>query len=374
MPALPPASFRIATDSSPRSDQDYTYQSFHSAAAARALDHAGPSSLAAKLLWVERLSQPSTPLETMRDATKYIDESTYDDLLVERHMEGLCPYAPCANPASTPYRGEEEAAEDARRLRVRMKGSGLFDASGAPPARGEDKGPFCSIQCRHRSEWYRGILGRDGQGEMLEDVEERRKNVARSTQELVERKAKEDAAAAASTSPPSNAHDAKPTTTTFANDLLASLTIHEKPIPSTPPVAPSLSSASRDFERPSSDPSPNPSSRFPADPSSSSRPLSSPASALLPFSTSSTRSLTRTVLSSTRSPPPPPPPSTRPQPPSGPHDGLPPIRWLTAPRMVDERGRELEWVGVDEEAEDEVTRAWMDEALEVRRRVERGEL
>ncbi|GAA5934156.1 hypothetical protein JCM1841_004652 [Sporobolomyces salmonicolor] len=253
-----------------------------------------------------------------------------------------------------------------------MKGSGLFDVSAAPAARGEDKGPFCSIQCRHRSEWYRGILGRDGEGEMLEDVEERRKNVARSTQELVERKAKEDAAAAAAaaaTRPPPHAQDAK--STTFANDLLASLTIHEKPILSTPPVAPSLSSTSRDFERPSQR-SANPSSRFPANPSSSatSRPLSSPAAALLPFSASSTRSLTRTVLSSTRSLRPP--PSTR-QPTSGPN-GLPPIRFLTGPRMVDEQGMEVEWVGVDEEGEDEVTRGWMDEALEIRRMVERGEL
>ncbi|GAA5824188.1 hypothetical protein JCM11251_001559 [Rhodosporidiobolus azoricus] len=385
MPALPAkprqtpsivSSFSVATSSTPRDrsvDQDQL-ASFEAQSLARAFSRAGPSSLAAKLDWVERLSSPSTPLPLLKKAARFLDPPTYDDLLVERHMEGLCPYAACGNAASTPYRSEEEQSAENGRLKFRMMANGLFEA----PNSAQDKGAYCSTRCKARSEWYRGILGRDGEGEMLEDVEERRKDVARSTQEILaeaaaERGSEDIAAAdeAGSSSPAllsasSSSSSAK--TATFASSLLSTLTIHENPTPSAPPSAPTFESAQQDFERKAAPPSSAP--RFPSTPAPryGSSALPSSASALLPFNTAS---LTRTVLRSTSQPLPSPPSR---QPAGRGPNGLPPIRFASHPRMVDEQGREVEWVGVDEEGESEEVSQMMEEALQIKRMMERGEL
>lgn len=388
MPALPRAppsssqqppivsSFTVATSTAPRTtvQDESDLDSFATSTLARVLSHGG-SSLAVKLDWIERLSNPGTPLELMKDASKHLDRPSYDDLLVERHMEGLCPYAACGNAASTPYRSEEEVRDEGRRFKVKLKANGLFDAAAAAP--GEDKGAYCSTRCKARSEWYRGILGRNGEGEMLEDVEDRREQVKRSTQELLE-----EAAATKDAAPPTkpeNSSSLPPpdSKSAFTTSLLSTLSIHEKPIPSSAPAAPTPAQAAHDFERPAPPPSASTSTpsasaastRFPSQPApraGSSTALPSSAEALLPFSTAS---LTRTVLRSTASSAPP-----RRQPTTG-AAGLPPIRFLSEPRMVDDvTGREVEWVGVDEEGESEEVKGWMEEALMIKRMVERGEL
>ncbi|GAA5851293.1 hypothetical protein JCM8547_004197 [Rhodosporidiobolus lusitaniae] len=389
MPALPPrpptSSFTVATSTSPRSAADNLADSssFSASAVSRALSHAGPSSLAQKLFWVEALTAPSTPLSTLKEAARYLDKPSYDDLLEERHMEGLCPYAACGEAAATPYKSEEEREEEKGRFRVKMRANGLFDASVEGEGR-EEKGAYCSMRCKRRSEWYRGLLGRDGAGEMLEDVEERREKVRRTTEEVLLEKATGreaftsfspplEAAPTAAASSSFSAKPPPPSSAAFASDLLSTLSIHEKPTPSTLPSAPTPESAAHDFERPApstsstfSSSSRFPSSAAPRPGASSATPPPSPGSALLPFSTAS---LTRTLLRSTSSQPAP--PSRQP---SRGLNGLPPIRFLTEPRMLDERGREVEWVGVDEEGETEEVKRWMEEALEVKRRVERGEL
>ncbi|GAA6021441.1 hypothetical protein JCM10207_004735 [Rhodosporidiobolus poonsookiae] len=372
MPALPPkpvAAFHVATSSSPRSRQqdDEDLAAHEASALARAFSIAGPSALALKLDWVEKLSEPNTPLAILKQAAKHLDPPTYDDLLVERHMEGLCPYAACGNDASTPYRSEEERAAESRRLKVRVHANGLFDASAGSKA--DHKGAYCSTRCKARSEWYRAILGRDGEGEMLEDVEERRMMVAASTQELLRQAAQEKVEAEQEArAAEAEAAASDPKTAAFASDLLSTLLIREKPTPSAPPAAPSLDSAKHDFERPAAPSVASSSSRFPSTPAprAGSSTLSNPASALLPFTTAS---LTRTVLRSTSAIPVPP---SR-QPTRG-ANGLPPIRFLSEPRMLDEQGREVEWVGVDEEGESDEVRAMMEEGLRVKRMLERGEL
>ncbi|GAA6027237.1 hypothetical protein JCM8097_002512 [Rhodosporidiobolus ruineniae] len=407
MPALPPrprqpgpppvvSSFTVATSTSPRTreDDEADLASFEGQALARALSAAGPASLAVKLSWVERLSAPGNSLELMKQAQRVLDPPTYADLLEERHMESLCPYPACANPAATPYRSEEERAADSRRFKVRMMGNGLFEA----PSRGgaEDKGAYCSLRCKARSEWYRAILGRDGEGDLLEEVEERRKDVARSTRELLEeqeaaaqaRKEEkaQDTPAGGGTAASSSSFSSSPAgkSAAFANDLLSSLTIHEKATSSAAPSAPTPESARQDFERPAPPPPASSSSsaagpesssvtgaRFPFTPAPRAGSSSSPpsaGSALLPFNTAS---LTRTVLRATSSQPLPPPPRQPSQ--RGPN-GLPSIQFLSGPRMMNERGQEIEWVGVDEEGESDEVRGMMEEALRIRSMVERGEL
>ncbi|GAA5978758.1 hypothetical protein JCM11641_006168 [Rhodosporidiobolus odoratus] len=302
----------------------------------------------------------------MKEATKILDGPAYDDLLVERHMEGLCPYAVCGNAAATPYRSEEEQAADAKRVKVRMMANGLFEAPG-----GQGKSAYCSVRCKARSEWYRGILGRDGEGEMLEDVEERRKDVARSTREILEEAAKEQEAGVVKSASESTAEATPPPSSkaaSFANDLLSSLSIREKPTSAVPPSAPTLDSAKYDFERPSAA-SASSATRFPSSPApraGSSISLPSSGAALLPFNTAS---LTRTVLRAT---------SSQPLPPSRQLtrgvNGLPPIRFASNPRMLDRQGREVEWVGVDEEGETDKVREMMEEALMIKRMIKKGEL
>ncbi|GAA5943470.1 Rtr1/RPAP2 family protein phosphatase [Sporobolomyces koalae] len=367
MPALPashaiPTSFRVATSTTPRSttaEEESLYDSFHSAAASRAISTASPTSLARKLEWIERLSVPGVSLETLKASLEFLDPTSWADLVVERHMEALCPYPSCSNRASTEYTGVEgEDTEGRFEGKFKLHGGGLFDAR--PTTGAKDKGPYCSTRCRARSDWIKALLAKEGPtggNELLEDVEKRRQQVRESTDALVKEQQTQQ-----------QKSDAKET---FKTDLLSTLTIREKPSSTKPPVAPSLDSAAIDFERPASaSANSKESSRFPLDPSNApTRALRNSSSALLPFTTSS---LGRTILSSSRRSTPV--PAAR-QPRIG-INGLPPVRFLSEPRMIDERGREIEWA--EEEIEDDeqgdLVRELMAEAIEVRRLVEKGEL
>ncbi|GAA6015086.1 hypothetical protein JCM11491_001655 [Sporobolomyces phaffii] len=376
MPALPPptghaipTAFHVATSTAPRtndSQEAALYDSFESQAASRALSTV--TSLKVKLEWIETLSAPGVPLATLKESLDFLDATSWDDLVVERHLEGLCPYPTCSKSASTPY---VEREEDEVERKFKLHGGALYDA-GPRSAAGRDRGPYCSVKCRARSDWVKAVLGKEGRRELLEDVEERRQRVKQSTEELVRERDNV-------TVPESIQGVAPSDKDAFKTDLLSSLTIREKETTSSSPVAPSLQSASIDFERPiqSSDTHPK-NSRFPLDPNSSSsskiKSLSNTSSALLPFTTTS---LGRTILaSSRRSTPgnPLPVPAAR-QPRVG-INGLPPVRFLSEPRMIDEKGREIEWADDDEldGEEAELVRGLMDEALEVRRMVEKGEL
>ncbi|BGP24572.1 hypothetical protein JCM10295v2_003490 [Rhodotorula toruloides] len=382
MPALPssrppnPSSFRVATSSTPRSHtlDSADLLNFQSSSLSRALSTAGPSSLALKLSWIERLTNPEgVGLEELRSAAGVLDRASWDDLVEERWMEGRCPYPTCSRPAGEAYRPAEDRERDMKRLKVRMRASGLYEA----PRKKEGNGAYCSVECRARSEWFKGLVGsgRSAVGEMLEDVEERRKEVALSTEELVRQaeeakvrveggvkgkgKGKED-----------EATPLKRKTDDFRQELLSSLTIRENHPESTAvPLPPSADAAVQDFERPrraeppsSSSSSSARSTRFPASPalrpgSSTTTTTSSSSASLLPFSASR---LSTSVLSSL--------PSTPSSSSRGPN-GLPPIRFLGAPRTLDDDN-----VGLEEEEESEEVRRMIEEGLwernEARRRGE----
>ncbi|GAA5980180.1 hypothetical protein JCM5350_000861 [Sporobolomyces pararoseus] len=382
MPALPitsqgpsiPTAFHVATSETPRSkaEEESLYNAFQSQAATRAISTASPTFLRVKLAWIEKLSAPSVPLETLKDSLDFLDPTSWDDLIAERHMEGLCPYPTCRKKASTQY-GIEDGDEVEKKFKLR--GGALYDAGPNRAGAGKDKGPYCTVKCRSRSEWVKGVLGKEGRRELLEDVEKRREIVKQTTEELVREKESQQHQRTGSVE--QNARDKE----IFESDLLSSLTIHEKPTTSSstnPPLAPSLDQASIDFERPSSHSTSrsNASSRFPLEPASlSSKALSNAGSALLPFTTTS---LGRTILSSSRrstSSTSLPVPASR-QPRVG-VNGLPPVKFLSEPRMIDEKGREIEWADDEDGLEGEerdLVRGLMEEALEVRRMVEKGEL
>ncbi|GAA5829747.1 hypothetical protein JCM3766R1_001291 [Sporobolomyces carnicolor] len=395
MPAIPPppggasaraipTSFRVATSTAPRSQNDEEaalYSAFQSQAASRAISTASPSSLKVKLDWIEKLSSPGVSLATLKASLDFLDPTSWHDLVVERHMEGLCPYPTCTNKAATPFEPAGAADDDHSQVEKKFKlhGGALYDAGPSSRAGpGDHKGPYCSLKCRARSEWVKGVLGKEGRRDvLLEDVEHRRERVKETTEQLVrekqERTTDRGEVEVEATKGPS-AKDA------FQTDLLSSLTIHERPNTvsdrATPPVAPSLEQGAIDFERPvASTRASTSTSRFPVDLSTSSlKPLSNPGSALLPFTT---KSLGRTVLSSSRRSSAMPVPAAR-QPRTG-MFGLPPVKFLSEPRMVDSDGREIEWADADgddglEGEEAELVRNLLDEALEVRRLVDRGEL
>lgn len=199
---------------------------------------------------------------------------------------------------------------------------------------------------------------------MLEDLEERRREVVSSTEEIV-REARE-ARMGAGKGKAKEVEEAPTRKDDFRQDLLSSLTIREnEPILTAVPLPPSLDSAVHDFERPrrpeppssSSSSKPSRSPRFPASPAprsgSSSATTSSSGSSLLPFST--TR-LSKTVLSSLSPPP----------------TGLPPIRFLGAPRTVDDDSLP----GFEgEEEESEEVRKMVEEGLRERNEArQRGEI
>ncbi|GAA5959626.1 hypothetical protein JCM3765_007221 [Sporobolomyces pararoseus] len=382
MPALPtsaqgpaiPTAFRVATSEAPRSkaEEELLYSAFQSQAATRAISTASPSSLRVKLAWIEKLSATNVPLETLKESLDFLDPTSWDDLIAERHMEGLCPYPTCTRKASTQY-GIEDGDEVEKKFKLR--GGALYDAGPNRSGGGKDKGPYCTVKCRSRSEWVKGVLGKEGRRELLEDVEKRREIVKQTTEELVREKELQQQKQDGSSGQKLNEKE------TFKSDLLSSLTIHEKPTtssPTNPPLAPSLDQAPIDFERPSSHSTTqsNASSRLPLDLSSLSfQSLSNAGSALLPFTTTS---LGRTILSSSRrstSSTSLPVPASR-QPRVG-INGLPPVKFLSEPRMIDEKGREIEWADDDdglEGEEKELVKGLMEEALEVRRMVQKGEL
>jgi hypothetical protein len=252
-----------------------------------------------------------------------------------------------------------------------MRANGLFEV---PPSSEGGKGAYCSARCRARSEWYKGLVGRGKsvEGELLEDVEERRKEVALSTEELVRqatetaRRTEQGPGDAKGKARAADASTSSQRTDDFRQDLLSSLTIRENDPSSTAvPLPPSLDAPAQDFERPRRDepPSSSRATRFPASPAprsgSSSTATSSSGSSLLPFSASR---LSNAVLSAL-------PPAPRPGP-----NGLPPIRFLSAPRTLD-NDAETSAFAFEEEEESEEVKRMVEEGLRERNEARRrGEI
>lgn len=298
---------------------------------------------------MEQLSDGPTPLQTLRDALPQLDTPTWADLLEERHAGELCPYPPCGNKPGKPYQAAGEVE-----VKVKLRGGGLVQKTAKTSA-------FCSSRCEERCEWAGGMIGTQRM-ELLEDIEQRRAKLARATRELAAASGRTQSQATAEATPRALPLPPLPTTDPGATaDLLVGLTIVEKEAPVAPPVAPSLTSAQEDFERPlaSASRTADPSRPRPGRPAAS-----TPAASLLPFDTSN---LTRTLLDATDKLAAAPGAMVRTAQPTQGFNGLPPPRWTSDPAMVDKAGRKVEWAAVDEDGESADVQDIMALALESRR-------
>lgn len=226
-----------------------------------------------KLKVVEDLSEGCTPLSVMRDAVEILDTDTYDDLIIERWSESLCPYAACGNECKSPYKPASESS-----LRLSLKGNNLY---------GGKKGtsPFCSTVCEHRSEWYRGMVGTKRR-ELLEDVEIRRREFGYGGNVIGTHQSRPEEVTNILLDEDSNAPTPFSSTNTPSN-----FEIRENETPLSAPTAPSSSSI--DFERHLPSSSSNPMQTLSRKRPSPASHLASSSSSLLPFDTTS---LTRTLL------------------------------------------------------------------------------
>lgn len=355
-----PLSSRLSTSDSPRlAEQDSAdFLARGNSSAQRALSQR--ALLAARLDWVERFCEPGISLPLLRQAALELDTVTYDDLLHERHSLDLCPYPPCALPPAVPYAPSEHESVS---LRVKLKSNGLYQQQG----RGIGEA-YCGKWCSARSEWYRGLIERGGHGELLEDVEVRRRETLRAP---VERPVREDVVSLPM--PP------LPNDSPVTLDLLNSMTIKERPIPTEAPLAPRPSDSLVDFERPSVKFSPLDTATAPGTATSHlpipilprRRKPPNPAVALSPFSTTTlSASLLRASRSLTDNQ------AANPPPPPGVDPSAPAPRWQEIVVVGVESGADP-YAGIVEEVDvldEEEEMRLMDEAMEVRAMMSRGEL
>lgn len=314
-------------------------------------------SLTTRLAWVEQLSEGACTLSTLRTALPELDGATWSDLLEERHASALCPYPPCANEAGRPYVAAGGAASGSR---VKLRGGSLVQGKMGKAG----AGAFCSVACQDRAEWARGMVGTE-RTELLEDVERRRAELAKATREMARAAGGGGDQPNATTTTGASARQLPlpplPTTSAGATaDLLETLTIVEKPTPESAPSAPSPGQTHADFERPLAATPLNSAPRRAPRPS---RPSAGAAEGLLGLDTSA---ISRTVLRASDEYSALPGAGVRTRQPEG-LNGLPPPRWTSDPVMLDQKGREVDWVFVDEDGETDEVRDLMELALSARR-------
>ncbi|KAM0787527.1 hypothetical protein ACM66B_003598 [Microbotryomycetes sp. NB124-2] len=371
MPSLPATSLRVATSDSARDLQldEADFARLRQAVEQRVVQHG--LSLRNKIVIVEQLSQGQVTLHDLRRHANSLDRSTYDDLVEERHSEGLCPYAACGNKASTAYdpqayqhatatatQDETHASATTSKFKLRPDG-GLYDAADLDR---HGKGAYCSKECMARSTWYREKCVGTDRSELLEDVEQRRRQVAQSAKELERSQSKDVATKVVSGAPVET-----------VSDDMSHLRIKERATSaSEPPRAPSFNAP--DFERPL------PQAQTRIHSSSMSTPPSRPrkrpsATTDSPSLASFNVHLDTTTRPLKTSPLPKAVPSPPVRMPGQTDDEVPQPVFSTDPVLVDEQGREAEWAAdLDDEGESEEVRAWMEQALEVRRLVREGQL
>lgn len=259
-------------------------------------------------------------------------------------MEGMCPYPTCQNPPSTTY--DPTASEEA--VKFKLRGNALLESSAGEE---DSKGAFCSQRCRARAEWYKINCVGTGRTELLEDVEERRRQVARSAKEVRE-------VAELKQVETSREERLRPDDSERTTRLLETLTIKERTTHDETPSVPTFDAP--DFEGSGSG-------------GRSQMTLKPTRNTPLPTSTSSLPSLRPLVSPPSKSLAQAPPPIRVP----GQTDEEAPMPVFTSPpTMLDHEGREVEWdveLG-DEEGEGEEEReawGWLEKA---RREAEKEEM
>lgn len=428
-----PTSYHISTSHQPRQDDSLLYQGLTSTISNKIIHQQSTSW--AQLELIERFTDTNPTIKELQRTARegeddeLLDRTVWKDLKIERWNQGKCPWPPCTKSASIPYTSTHSEGMNGT-MRFKLQDGGLYDSRNMD----EKKGPFCSIKCRESADRFEETLGRVtslkdkgkemeevGEEEEEEELEKRRKIVKESTKQLLSSFSTESRLNEDLQDDTVESKKKEKKKVEFSEDLLSNLKIHEHPpLPSSSsstnsnlnesdnlsssknykiPTPPSLETSQVDFERPlqrqqQSTSSPSSSSRFPStllststSSSTSTQVLNNPPSTLPPFSNSPGSTISRSILSSSSS-------SSshtpRRQPRSSPQqsqsqfvpreiipglNGFPPPRFVSQPKPVKpllphEEQEEEE----DDGMEDEQVREWMNEALEVKRLVELGQL
>lgn len=329
-----PLAFRVAADSVPRSkvadEEEFAKRLRQTEQRAKATIKMDQLDL------VEELTEPGIPLEVLRSMGSRLSLASYLDTLEERHSMDLCPYPTCSKPATMPY---------ASAPKFRLKGNTIYSA-GSQRVHGE---PFCSTRCQARSEYFKGFIERGGEGEMLEDIEVRRRTAASAPTVKL-------SPSPVTATPTLLTIPRPPAATVDPLEHLSRLTIRERVTPSLPPLAPTLAQSAVDFEKPTSTrqslataaPT-SPGARGSSSMSTTPAKRKSPGH-LTPFSPTS-----GSLLSSSRRPPPPASPTP-----------LPPGTRGELPTFVESpHAPPIDW-GMEEEDEDEDVERMIEEGLRAR--------
>ncbi|TXT08790.1 hypothetical protein VHUM_02918 [Vanrija humicola] len=193
--------------------------------------------------WLDRLMEDVVDRDAFQRALSYVHAKQYAEAEHERHLNGLCAYPMCPNPPAAPYRAQ-------RRFVVSTRNRSITETEGNADE------AFCGGRCRARGGWVRSTLGTEaawirGRVEpltLLEDLEARGEvRWGGRRGDVLERVAAEPAAAAAATTAPA--------ASTPPPDLIANLSIYERPTPTTKPLPPSLGGGG-DAARPAPAPAP----------------------------------------------------------------------------------------------------------------------
>ncbi|KAK8870072.1 hypothetical protein IAR55_000642 [Kwoniella newhampshirensis] len=206
--------------------------------------------------WMDKLMEETVDRATFKKAASYLTPPQYLEIIHERHLNSLCSYPLCPNPPYKPYTAAKRYIISTRARTIK-------------PSEGNEEEGFCGKKCKVRSAWVeRGLSGeaiwlrsKDVEVELLEELEERGEFSWEDTQdrslrrEKVELSKKEHQSGGsahststatsarvrpAQTTPPPPLPPPPPPPAPQSNDsvsaLIASLTIHERPIAMAAPV------------------------------------------------------------------------------------------------------------------------------------------
>ncbi|WVW83518.1 hypothetical protein I302_105539 [Kwoniella bestiolae CBS 10118] len=217
--------------------------------------------------WMDKLMEETVDRAPFKKITSHLTPSQYQELTHERHLNFLCSYPLCANKPKREY-------SDKKRLSISTKNRTIKEKQGNP----EDG--FCSPKCTKKSEWVESNLSEEAvwlrteirEVELLEELEERglftwpedSKNAKKSGTSQISsngvksRNPSSDVTKVVTTmKTPSTSQPPIPQTPPTLSKpenpvsaLIARLTIHERPTPSTPPIAPSLSQPTPSYSSP----------------------------------------------------------------------------------------------------------------------------
>ncbi|WWC69779.1 uncharacterized protein I206_103722 [Kwoniella pini CBS 10737] len=225
--------------------------------------------------WIDKLMEETVDRPTFKKVTAHLTPSQYNEITHERHLNSICSYSLCSNAPKREY-------STARRFKISTTNRTIKEKEGNP----EDG--YCSKKCTIRSNWVEKNLKDEAiwlrsqieEFDLLEELEERGEfnwNTPEGNSNLQKRQKIQSPSpkpitetndnkssnheipfdvpvqSGGSQIPNRNKSSDTPDSSKAVipsqpenpiSNLIANLTIYEHPIPSTPPIAPSLTKSS----------------------------------------------------------------------------------------------------------------------------------